>query len=98
MLKRHISSQTGRKPIEAAAPNPGAAAFFCSTGTPFLNGFLWYSPIFQQRSHRENPDVLYNLLLEKHYFRLNRAEPPFTHVVLTEGQKRRPSVIREVAA
>ena len=98
MLKRHITSQTGRKPIEAAAPNPGAAAFFCSTGTPFLNGFLWDSPISQQRSHRENPGVFYNLLPEKHYFRLNRAETPFADVVLTEGQKRKPSIIQEVAA
>ena len=97
MLKRCITLRTDQEPTQAVAPNQGAAVFFCSTGTPFLNGFLWYSPISQQRSHRENPGVLYNLLPEKHYFRLNRAEPPFAHVVLTEGQKRRPSVIREVA-
>ena len=98
MLKRCITLRTDQEPTQAVAPNQGAAAFFCSTGTPFLNGFLWYSPISQQRSHRENPGVLYNLLPEKHYFRLNRAETPFADVVLTEGQKRKPSIIQEVAA
>ena len=42
--------------------------------------------------------IFYNLLAEKHYFRLNRAETPFANVVLTEGQKRKPSIIQEVAA
>lgn len=98
MLKPCITSQISRRPIEAAAPNQGVAAIFCSTETPFLNGFLWYSPISQQRSRRVKTDVFNNLLPEKHYFRLNRAEPPFAHVVLTEGQKLKPSVIREVAA
>lgn len=92
-LFRYIS------PIEmAAALNQGTAAIFYSTEKTLLSGVLWYSPIPQQRSRREKPGVLYNLLPEKHYFRLNRAEPPFAHVVLTEGQKRKPSVIREVAA
>lgn len=98
MLKPCITSQISRRPIEAAAPSQGAAAFFCSTEIPLLNGFLWYSPISQQRNRRVKTGVFNNLLPEKHYFRLNRAEPPFAHVVLTEGQKRKPSVIREVAA
>lgn len=98
MLKPCITSQISRKPIEAAAPNQGAAAFFCSTGTPFLNGILWYFPISQQRSHRVKTDVFYNLLPEKHYFRLNRAETPFANVVLTEGEESEPTAIREVAA
>lgn len=98
MLKPCITSQISRKPIEAAAPNQGAAAFFCSTWTPFLNGILWYFSISQQRSRREKPGVLYNLLPEKHYFRLNRAETPLPNVVLTEGQKNKPAPIREVAA
>ena len=97
MLKRCITSQAGRKPIDAAAPKHGAAAFFCSTGILLLEESLRYFSISQQQAQRGNPGVLYNLLPEKHYFRLNRAEPPFAHVVLTEGQKRRPSVIREVA-
>lgn len=98
MLKPCITSQISRRPIEAAAPNQGAAAFFGSTWMPFLNGILWYFPISQQRSRREKPGVLYNLLLEKHYFRLNRAEAPFANVVLTEGEKSEPTAIREVAA
>lgn len=98
MLKPCITSQISRRPIEAAAPNQGAAAFFCSTEIPLLNGFLWYSPISQQRNRRVKTGVFNNLLPEKHYFRLNRAEAPFAHVVLTEGQKRKPSVIQEVAA
>ena len=98
MLKPCITSQISRRPIEAAAPNQGAAAFFCSTETPFLNGFLWYFPISQQRNRRVKTGVFNNLLPEKHYFRLNRAETPFANVVLTEGEKSEPTAIREVAA
>ena len=98
MLKPCITSQISRRPIEAAAPNQGAAAFFCSTEIPLLNGFLWYFPISQQRNRRVKTGVFNNLLPEKHYFRLNRAETPFADVVLTEGQKRKPSIIQEVAA
>ena len=98
MLKPCITSQISRRPIEAAAPNQGAAAFFCSTEIPLLNGFLWYFPISQQRSRRVKIDVFNNLLPEKHYFRLNRAETPFANVVLTEGEKSEPTAIREVAA
>ena len=97
MLKPCITSQISRRPIEAAAPNQGAAAFFCSTETPFLNGFLWYSPISQQRSRGVKTGVFYNLLPEKHYFRLNRAETPFANVVLIEGQKSPLAALREVA-
>ena len=98
MLKQCITSQTGRKPIEAAAPNQGAAAFFCSTGILLLEESLRYFSISQQQAQRGKPIVFYNLLPEKHYFRLNRAETPFADVVLTEGQKRKPSIIQEVAA
>ena len=98
MLKPYITSQISRKPIEAAAPNQGAAAFFCSTEIPLLNGFLWYFPISQQRNRRVKTGVFNNLLPEKHYFRLNRAETPFANVVLTEGEKSEPTAIREVAA
>ena len=98
MLKPCITSQISRKPIEAAAPNQGAAAFFCSTEIPLLNGFLWYFPISQQRNRRVKTGVFNNLLPEKHYFRLNRAETPFANVVLTEGEKSEPTAIREVAA
>jgi len=98
MLKRCITSQAGRKPIEAAAPNQGAAAFFCSTGILLLEESLRYFSISQQQAQRGKPIVFYNLLPEKHYFRLNRAETPFADVVLTEGQKRKPSIIQEVAA
>lgn len=98
MLKPYTTSQISRKPIEAAAPNQGAVAFFCSTEIHFLNGFLWYFPISQQRSRRVKTGVFYNLLPEKHYFRLNRAETPFANVVLTEGEESEPIAIREVAA
>ena len=98
MLKPCITSQISRRPIEAAAPNQGAAAFFCSTEIPLLNGFLWYFPISQQRNRRVKTGVFNNLLPEKHYFRLNRAEAPFANVVLTEGEKSEPTAIREVAA
>ena len=98
MLKPCITSQISRRPIEAAAPNQGAAAFFCSTEIPLLNGFLWYFPISQQRNRRMETGVFNNLLPEKHYFRLNRAETPFANVVLTEGEKSEPTAIREVAA
>ena len=98
MLKRCITSQPGRKPIETAAPNQGAAAFFCSTGILLLEESLRYFSISQQQAQRGKPIVFYNLLPEKHYFRLNRAETPFADVVLTEGQKRKPSIIQEVAA
>ncbi len=98
MLKRCITSQAGRKPIEAAAPKQGAAAFFCSTGILLLEESLRYFSISQQQAQRGKPIVFYNLLPEKHYFRLNRAETPFADVVLTEGQKRKPSIIQEVAA
>lgn len=98
MLKRCITSQTGRKPIETAAPNQGAAVFFCSTGTPFLWGRLRYYPVFQQQVQKGEFIVFHNLLTGKHYFRLNRAETPLANVVLTEGQKCKHSAIREVAA
>lgn len=98
MLKRCITSQAGQKPIEAAAPNQGAAAFFYSTEILPLGTNLWCFPIFQQQAQGGKPIAFYNLLPEKHYFRLNRAETPFADVVLTEGQKRRPSIIQEVAA
>lgn len=98
MLKRCITPQTGRKPIEAAAPNQGAAAFFCSTGIPLLYESLWYSLISQQMGRKGEIITFYNLLARKHYFRLNRAETPLANVVLIEGQKHRPSAIRGVAA
>lgn len=98
MLKQCITSQTGRKPIEAAAPNQGAAAFFCSTVIPLLYESLWYSLVSQQMGQNGKTITFYNLLARKHYFRLNRAETPFANVVLTEGQKHRPSAIQEVAA
>ena len=98
MLKRCITSQAGRKPIEAAAPKQGAAAFFCSTGIPLIYESLWYSLISQQTGQTGKTITFYNLLARKHYFRLNRAETPLANVVLTEGQKCKPSAIREVAA
>lgn len=98
MLKRCIALRTDTEPTEAAAPNQGAAAFFCSTGILLLDKRLRYFPISQQQAQRREPIAFYNFLTRKHYFRLNRAEPPFADVVLTEGQKRKPSVIREVAA
>ena len=98
MLKRCITSQAGRKPIEAAAPKQGAAAFFCSTGIPLIYENLWYSLISQQTGQTGKTITFYNLLARKHYFRLNRAETPLPNVVLIEGQKHRPSIIREVAA
>lgn len=98
MLKQCITSQTGRRPIEAAAPNQGAAAFFCSTGISLLYESLWYLPISQQWSQSRENITFYNLLAETHYFRLNRAETPFTNVVLTEGKKTAPFKFREVAA
>ena len=98
MLKRCITSQTGWKPKKAAAPDQGAAAFFCSTGILLLDKRLRYFPISQQQAQRREPIAFYNFLTRKHYFRLNRAETPFADVVLTEGQKRKPSIIQEVAA
>ena len=75
MLKRCITSQTGWKPKKAAAPDQGAAAFFCSTGILLLEESLRYFSISQQQTQRGKPIV-----------------------VLTEGQKRKPSIIQEVAA
>lgn len=98
MLKWCITSQAGRKSIKAAAPNQGAAASFYSTEISPLGGSLWYFPISQQQTQGGKTIAFYNLLPENHYFRLNRAEPPFANVVLTEGQKRKPSIIREVTA
>ena len=98
MLKRCITLRTDQEPTQAVAPNQGAAVFFCSTGTPFLWGSLRYYPVFQQQAQKEKFIVFHNLLTGKHYFRLNRAETPLANVVLTEGQKRKPSIIQEVAA
>ena len=98
MLKRCITLRTDQEPTQAVAPNQGAAVFFCSTGTPFLWGSLRYYPVFQQQVQKGKFIVFHNLLTGKHYFRLNRAETPFADVVLTEGQKRKPSIIQEVAA
>ena len=98
MLKRCITSQPGRKPIETAAPNQGAAAFSYSTEILPLGKSLWYFPISRQWTQGGKPIAFYNLLVRKHYFRLNRAETPLANVVLIEGQKHRPSIIREVAA
>ena len=83
---------------KAAAPKQGAAAFFCSTGMIPLYGILWDFTISQQWSQSRKNIIFYNLLAEKHYFRLNRAETPFTNVVLTEGKKTAPFKFREVAA
>ena len=98
MLKPCITSQISRRPIEAAAPNQGAAAFFCSTGILLLEESLRYFSISQQQTQRGKPIAFYNFLTGKHYFRLNRAETPFANVVLTEGEKSEPTAIREVAA
>lgn len=83
---------------KAAAPNQGAAAFFCSTGTLLLHGNLWYFIISQQWGRSEENITFYNLLAEKHYFRLNRAESPLANVVLTEGKKTALLTLWEVAA
>ena len=98
MLKRCITLRTDQEPTQAVAPNQGAAAFFCSTGILLLEESLRYFSISQQQAQRGKPIVFYNLLPEKHYFRLNRAEPPLPNVVLIEGQKNKPAPIREVAA
>ena len=98
MLKRCITLRTDQEPTQAAAPKQGAAAFFCSTGILLLEESLRYFSISQQQAQRGKPIVFYNLLPEKHYFRLNRAETPLANVVLTEGQKCKHSAIREVAA
>ena len=98
MLKRCITLRTDQEPTQAVAPNQGAAAFFCSTGILLLEESLRYFSISQQQAQRGKPIVFYNLLPEKHYFRLNRAETPFADVVLIEGQKNKPAPIREVAA
>lgn len=98
-INRILSPQKIASTVEkAAAPNQGAAAFFCSTGTLLLYGNLWYFIISQQWGRSEENITFYNLLAEKHYFRLNRAEPPFASVVLIEGQKRPRAALREVAA
>lgn len=94
MLPHRILPAAGK----ATTPVQGMVAFFCSTEIPLLYGSLQRFPISHQQAQKKKIIVLNNLLPEKHYFRLNRAEPPFAHVVLTEGQKRKPSVIREVAA
>ena len=83
---------------KAVAPNRGAAAFFCSTGILPLYGNFRKFAISQQPGQTEDSITFYNLLAETHYFRLNRAEPPFTNVVLTEGKKTAPFTFREVAA
>ena len=98
MLKRCITLRTDQEPTQAVAPNQGAAAFFCSTGILLLEESLRYFSISQQQTQRGKPIAFYNFLTRKHYFRLNRAETPFADVVLTEGQKHRPSAIQEVAA
>lgn len=98
MLKRCITLRTDQEPTQAVAPNQGAAAFFCSTGILLLEESLRYFSISQQQAQRGKPIVFYNLLPEKHYFRLNRAETPLPNVVLIEGQKNKPAPIREVAA
>ena len=98
MLKRHITSQTGRKPIEAAAPSQGAAAFFCSTKKRPLPVEIQKSTISQRQTQGGERINFYNLLGKKHYFRLNRAEAPFANVVLIEGQKSPLAALREVAA
>lgn len=98
MLKRCITLRTDQEPTQAVAPNQGAAAFFCSTGILLLEESLRYFSISRQQTQRGKPIVFYNFLTGKHYFRLNRAETPFANVVLTEGQKRKPSIIQEVAA
>ena len=98
MLKRCITLRTDQEPTQAVAPNQGAAVFFCSTGILLLEESLRYFSISQQQAQRGKAIVLYNFLTGKHYFRLNRAETPFADVVLTEGQKRKPSIIQEVAA
>lgn len=83
---------------KAAAPNQGAAAFFCSTETLPLYGNLRKFTISQQQGQTKENITFYNLLAEKHYFRLNRAETPFANVVLTEGKETAPFKFREVAA
>ena len=98
MLKRCITLRTDQEPTQAVAPNQGAAAFFCSTGILLLEESLRYFSISQQQAQKGETIVFYNFLTGKHYFRLNRAETPFADVVLTEGQKRKPSIIQEVAA
>ena len=98
MLKRCITLRADQEPKKAAAPDQGAAAFFCSTGILLLEESLRYFSISQQQTQRGKPIAFYNFLTGKHYFRLNRAETPFADVVLTEGQKRKPSIIQEVAA
>lgn len=98
MLKRCITLRTDQEPTQAVAPNQGAAACVGSTGILLLEESLRYFSISQQQAQRGKAIVLYNFLTGKHYFRLNRAETPFADVVLTEGQKRKPSIIQEVAA
>ena len=82
---------------KAAAPNRGAAAFFCSTGTLLLYGNLWEFTISQQGAKTGENITFYNFLAETHYFRLNRAETPFAKVVVTEGKETAPFKFREVA-
>ena len=98
MQKHYIRLKILCPQRKAAAPNQGAAAFFYSTKLPYLHGELWNFIISQHWGQVEENIVFFNLLAEKHYFRLNRAETPFADVVLTEGQKRKPSIIQEVVA
>ena len=81
-----------------AAPNQGAASFFCSTKIPYLHGELWNFIMSQHWGQAEENIIFYNLLAKKHYFRLNRAETPFANVVLTEGKKTAPFTFEEVVA
>lgn len=88
MLKRCITSQAGRKPIEAAAPNQGAAAFFCSTEIPLLSKGLWHFPISQQRGRNGKALTFHNLLTKAHYFSVPLAKCPVALVIRTEEKKK----------
>ena len=91
-ITNRLEAEKGR------CPGPRGSGLFCSTGILLLEESLRYFSISQQQTQRGKPIAFYNFLTGKHYFRLNRAETPFTDVVLTEGQKRKPSIIQEVAA
>lgn len=88
MLKRCITSQTDRKPTEAAALNQGTAAFFCSTGIPLLSKGLWYFSIPKQRNRNGKTLTFHNLLTKAHYFSVPLAKCPVALVIRTEGKKK----------
>lgn len=87
--------KTTREQGEAVILENRMTAFLRSTETPLLLRDMRFSLFFQQHLKIVKRIVLYNLLRKKHYFHLDRAEPPLFNVVLIEGKNSAPCITRE---